>query len=89
MLGQRRIRLPGIEPAIGCDAGPTFPRYWVDLHCAAWIMASTAMVVKGIDLHVQYILISLVLSIIIISWTLYTLYDVAKHVHIRVKKIAK
>ena len=23
MLGQRRIRFTGIEPAMGCDAGPT------------------------------------------------------------------
>ena len=29
MLGQRRIRLTGIEPAMGCDAGPTLIRYWV------------------------------------------------------------
>ena len=29
MLGQRRIRLTGIEPAAGCDAGLTFNRYWV------------------------------------------------------------
>ena len=29
MLGQRRIRLTGIEPAMGCDAGPTLSRHWV------------------------------------------------------------
>ena len=29
MLGQRRIRLTGIKPAMGCDAGPTLNRYWV------------------------------------------------------------
>ena len=29
MLGQRRIRLTGIEPSMGCDAGPTLDRYWV------------------------------------------------------------
>ena len=29
MLGQRRIQLTGIEPAMGCDAGPTLNRYWV------------------------------------------------------------
>ena len=29
MLGQRRIRLTGIESAMGCDAGPTLNRYWV------------------------------------------------------------
>ena len=27
MLGQRGIRLTGIEPAMGCDAGPTMNRY--------------------------------------------------------------
>ena len=32
MLGLRRIRLTGIEPALGCDAGPTLNR-WVGLHC--------------------------------------------------------
>ena len=29
MLGQRRIRLTSIEPAMGCDAGPALNRYWV------------------------------------------------------------
>ena len=29
MLGQRRIRLTAIEPAMGCEAGPTLSRYWV------------------------------------------------------------
>ena len=29
MLGQRRIRLSSIEPAMGCDAGPTLNRYLV------------------------------------------------------------
>ena len=29
MLGQGRIRLTGIEPAMGCGAGPTLNRYWV------------------------------------------------------------
>ena len=29
MLGQRRIRLSGTKPAMGCDAGPTLNRYWV------------------------------------------------------------
>ena len=29
MLGQRRIRLTGTEPAMGCDAGPTLNRYCV------------------------------------------------------------
>ena len=27
MLGQRGIRLTGIEPAMGCDAGPAMNRY--------------------------------------------------------------
>ena len=75
MLGQRRIRLTGIESAMGCDADPTLNRYWwVGLHCvyqAHRIDAYTdlsAMVVEGIGLHVEYILVSWVLSIII-SWT--------------------
>ena len=29
VLGQRHGRLTGIEPAKGCDAGPTLKRYWV------------------------------------------------------------
>ena len=29
MLGQRRIRLTGIEPAMGCDAGPALNGYRV------------------------------------------------------------
>ena len=29
MLGQRLIRLTDIEPAMGCDAGPTLNRYSV------------------------------------------------------------
>ena len=33
MLNQRRILLTGIEPAMGCDAGPTLNRNWVGLHC--------------------------------------------------------
>ena len=28
MVGQPRIRLTGIKPAMGCDAGPTLNRYW-------------------------------------------------------------
>ena len=64
MLGQRRIRLTGIEPAMGCDAGPTLHRYWVGrptlcvpgtsyrpVHCPA-------MVVEGIGLHVEDIHVS-------------------------------
>ena len=33
MLGQRQIRLTGIEPAMGCDAGRTLNRYWVGTLC--------------------------------------------------------
>ena len=33
MLGQRQIRLTGIEPAMGCDAGQTLNRYWVGTLC--------------------------------------------------------
>ena len=29
MLGLRRIRLTGIEPGMGCDAGLKLNRYWV------------------------------------------------------------
>ena len=29
MVGQRRIRLTGIEIGMGCDADPTLNRYWV------------------------------------------------------------
>ena len=29
MLGQRRLPLTGIEPVMGCDAGPKLNRYWV------------------------------------------------------------
>ena len=32
MLGQRRRRLTGIEPVMGCDTGPTLNRWWVGLH---------------------------------------------------------
>ena len=32
-MGQRRGRLTGIEPTMGCDAGPTLNRiWWVGLH---------------------------------------------------------
>ena len=65
MLGQRRIQLPGIEPAIGCDAGPTLNRYWVG-RPTSW--RTLAMVVEWIGLNVKDIFVSLVLSIII-SWT--------------------
>ena len=101
MLGQRRIRLTGIKPAMGYDAGPILNRYWVCTLCCMDVAQQTqnivlplynvgptsstlvhhctnvlcllgwpapAMVVEGIGLHVENILISLVLSIII-SWT--------------------
>ena len=29
MLGQRRIQLISIEPAMGCDAGSTLNQYWM------------------------------------------------------------
>ena len=72
MLGQHRIRLAGIESAMGCDAGPTLNRIgWVGLHCVYKVYRIdvytdlSAMVVEGIGLHVEDILVSLVLSIII------------------------
>ena len=75
MLGQRRIRLTGIKPAMGCDAGPTLKRYWVSRPklCVPGTSIDaytdlSAMVVEGIDLHVEDTLVSLVLSITI-SWT--------------------
>ena len=106
MLGQRRIRLTCIEPAMGCDAGPTLNRYWVGTLCCMDVAQQTqnfvlplynvgpassmlvhkcytnvlyslswpapAMVMEGIVLHVEDILVSLVLSIII-SWTFWIL----------------
>ena len=33
MLGQRLIRLAGIEPAIGCNAGLTLHQHWVLVLC--------------------------------------------------------
>ena len=104
MVGQRRIRLTGIEPAMGCDAGLTMNRYWVGAllhgccpantkHCITFVQRrpnvldvgpplykcytnvlcllgwpAPAMVVEGIGLHVEDILVSLVLSIVL-SWT--------------------
>ena len=72
MLGQRRIRLTGIEPAMGCDAGPTSNRYWVgrptllyQVHRIDAYTDLSAMVVEEIGLHVEDILVSLILSIII------------------------
>ena len=75
MLGQRRIRLTGIEPAMGCDAGPTSNRYWVgrptllyQVHRIDAYTDLSAMVVEEVGLHVEDILVSLIISIII-SWT--------------------
>ena len=72
MLGQRRIRLTGIEPAIGCDAGPTLNRYWAgrSTFCVPGTSYThlSAMVVEGIGPHVEDILVSLILTIII-SWS--------------------
>ena len=64
MLDQRRIRLTGIEPAMGCDAGQTLNRYWVGagLNCVYQVHHIDAytdlsgMVVEGIGLHVEDIL---------------------------------
>ena len=72
MLGQRRIRLTSIEPAMGCDAGPTLNRYWVGrptlcVRDTSYRRVWRCMVVKGIGLHVEDMLVSLVLSLII-SW---------------------
>ena len=66
MQGQRRKRLT-VEPATGCDAGPALNRYWVH-RIEAYTDLSAVVVVEGIGLHVEDILVSLVLSIII-SWT--------------------
>ena len=43
MLGQRQIRLTGIEPALGCDAGPTLNRNLVG--------SPTTDLFKTYDLH--------------------------------------
>ena len=65
MLGQRRIRLNGIEPAIGCDTGPTLNRYWVGRPLCVpgtciqvRVYTGSAVVVEGIGLHVKDILVS-------------------------------
>ena len=77
MLGQRRRRLTGIEPAMGCDAGPTLNQDLVlglhplyEVHCRqvlneCWL--APAMVVEGIHVEDIFELVSLVLSLII-SW---------------------
>ena len=68
MLGQRRIRLTGIEPVMGCDI-ETVLGGWAYIVCTRYIAYAytdlSAVVVEGIGLHVEDILVSLVLSIII------------------------
>ena len=68
VLGQRRRRLTGIEPAMSCNAGPTFS---VEVHHRQvwneWWPAP-AIVVEGIHVEDIFELVSLVLSSII-SWT--------------------
>ena len=69
MFGQRRIRLTSIEPAMGCDAGPTLNRYWVgrpslcvpgtEVHRIDAYTDLSAMVMEGIGLHVEDILLGL------------------------------
>ena len=58
VLGQRRKRLTGIEPAMGCDAGPTVnwnlvgrPTSSVEVNCRQVLherWPAPAMVVEGI-----------------------------------------
>ena len=74
MLSQRRIRLTGNEPTMGCDAGPTWISIgWVGLYCVYQVYridAYTDLSAMVVGLHVKDILVSLVLSIIIgLSWT--------------------
>ena len=78
MLGQRCRRLIGIEPAMGCDAGPTLNRNLVGRPTSSvqvhrrqvlnecWPVP--AMVVEGIHVEDIFQLVSLVLPLII-SWT--------------------
>ena len=78
MLAQRRRRWLNIEPAMGCNAGPTLNLAqhrtgigWVGLNCVFQVHRIdaysdlSAMVVEGIGLHIEDILVSLVLSMII------------------------
>ena len=76
----RRRRLTGIEPAIGCDTGPTLNRNLLGRPtsriCTRYIVGkysnaswpAPAMLVEGIHVADIFQLISLVLSLII-SWT--------------------
>ena len=80
MLGQCRRRLTGIEPAMGCNAGPTLNQDLVGrptssvrgrLHRRQVLnecWPAPAMVVEGIHVEDIFELVSLVLSLII-SWT--------------------
>ena len=66
MLGQRRRRLTGIEPAIGSNAGPTLNRNLVDRPTSSLMNdGRMAMVVEGIHVEDIFGLVSLVLSLII------------------------
>ena len=77
-LGQHRRRLTGIEPAMGCNAGPTLNRNLVvgphplyEIHRRQVLnkcWPAPAMVVEGIHVEDIFELVSLVLSLII-SWT--------------------
>ena len=73
MLDQRRIRLTGIEPAMDWDADPRLSRYCVgrptlcvpgtSYRRVHWLISNGGG--KNIDPHIEDILVSLVLSIII------------------------
>ena len=76
VLGQRRTRLTGIEPAMGCNAGPTLNRNLVgrsmhplyEIHRRQVLneyWPAPAMVVEGIHAEDIFELVSLVLSLII------------------------
>ena len=61
MLGQRRMWLTSIEPAMDCDAGPTLAQHWAvrpTLCVPGTSYISYTIVVEGIGLHVEDILVS-------------------------------
>ena len=73
VLGQRRRQLTGIQPAMGCKAGPTLNQNLVgrptsSLRVLNEHWPSPPMVVEGIHVEDIFELVSLVLSLII-SWT--------------------
>ena len=78
VLGQRRRRLSGIEPSMGCNVGPTLNRNLVvGLHPVCEVhrrrvlnecWPAPVMVVGGIHVEDKFELVALVLSLII-SWT--------------------